>query len=238
MVRGRGNGGRGRGGNNGGFRNGGNGRNWNGNNGGNGGFNGGNNGGFNGGNNNGNNGNNRGNNNGSNWGNNNNGNNRGNNRGNHNAGNGNNNKNRNRKCNNNNQDNAMSSHRPPWADYVLRLLRDDTFDFATFRSLISAAVVMLALVWERRQRRGMTDAQIARELQLPMYACEQLKNLSQRAIEGTNQGPDAEGDVPMLDGNEQSENANLVVPELFVWDLFAQNFMNDNQNPPQPTNNN
>jgi hypothetical protein len=131
----------------------------------------------------------------------------------------------------------MSSHRPPWADYVLKLLRADTFDYATFRSLISAAAVMLALVWEQRLRRGMTDTEIARELQLPIYACEQLKNLSQRAIEGTNQGLDAEGDVPMLD-HEQSEKANLVVPELFVWDLFAQNFMNDDQKPPQPTNDN
>jgi hypothetical protein len=128
----------------------------------------------------------------------------------------------------------MSAHRPPWADYVLKLLRADSFDYATFRSLISAAAVMLALVWERRQRLGKTDTEIARELQLPMYACEQLKNLSQRAIEGTNQGLDAEGDVPMLDGHEQSVNANLVVPELFVWDLFAQNFMHDDQNPPQP----
>ncbi|KAL2176316.1 uncharacterized protein P884DRAFT_300618 [Thermothelomyces heterothallicus CBS 202.75] len=88
------------------------------------------------------------------------------------------------------------SNRPPWADYILTLLWEETFNPATLRDLVSATTYMLELAWIKRRKTGMTEQAIVREFQIPLPDCMRLQEMSRRMID-ISLMPDIEGDTPM-----------------------------------------
>ncbi|KAK4239672.1 hypothetical protein C8A03DRAFT_32273 [Achaetomium macrosporum] len=109
---------------------------------------------------------------------------------------------------------------------VRELLMEPNRGAKTLKELISVTAVSLKWHWRMREREGMTEQDIIRDLGLPLSACKTLGELTGRAMEGV-LGPDRDGDLPMLDTdggvpNGQVINANLTEPRAVVWDSFER----------------
>jgi hypothetical protein len=92
----------------------------------------------------------------------------------------------------------------------------------TLKELVAATAVSLDWHWRIRERQGMAEPDIIRDLGLSLPACKALNEFTSRAMNGA-RGPDHDGDLPMWDGtdgrlpNGQVINANLVDPSAVVW---------------------
>lgn len=135
----------------------------------------------------------------------------------------------------------------PLSEYIMFLLVEDRFSVEKVREMVSAAAVMLDLSWEKMTAAGKSEAEIARYLGVPSKACRTLSQLSQKLLDPANAvpdaGPDADGDIPMLDAGGPGFNGpNMmhlldvgglntdprnVEPELYVWKSLADGFRNN-----------
>ncbi|KAL2163119.1 hypothetical protein VTH06DRAFT_6955 [Thermothelomyces fergusii] len=113
---------------------------------------------------------------------------------------------------NDNRYNSFST-RPPWADYILTLLRQEAFNPETLRDLVSATTYMLELAWLKRQITGMTERAIVREFQIPLLDCVRLQEMSRKIID-ISLMPDIDGDIPMsgVDGYPLLSGQNALGP--------------------------
>ncbi|KAL1839356.1 hypothetical protein VTJ49DRAFT_1624 [Mycothermus thermophilus] len=135
--------------------------------------------------------------------------------------------------NNHNNYNNRNNHPRilPWSDIVHQLISTrpgQRPDPRLLQMLISSASVMLELTWDVYERRGLTDAQIARELALPWQACARLAHFCDRANVGLMEAVvDAEGDVMMVDVDDERARAATArdeahLPAVHLVDLLMR----------------
>ncbi len=118
--------------------------------------------------------------------------------------------------------------RPLLVQCLLELLRTETSE-TTLKALASATAVLLNLTVVKLQTNEKSAWEIARQLDIPLRASIQLRELSQTLIDGA-LGPDPAGNILMLDADayatlftepNQSANALLSEPMMVAWEVMV-----------------
>jgi hypothetical protein len=109
------------------------------------------------------------------------------------------------------------SPRRPLAEFITEFMMTGTINPRVLRDLVVVTAMLLEGYCNKRVADGLSERQIVQELYMPAKACFMLDRLMQRLLEGSLAAlrPDEEGDVPMLDVDDQIYNSSAPQASCF-----------------------